>query len=150
MNYLGEAAERIIERVGFRGNPQAQREPQGQRGEGVDDPIDNYSYNSGLSAPGTTTLLAAGTDTNQRGGEKIMVRTNSGGTTPYGKRATSPTSSATMTMPTTTATSQEWGGGGDQGTLPDEGQPHNEQGQGAPQGPGGGNRSATQDNCKPP
>jgi hypothetical protein len=68
MNYLGVAAERVIGRVGFRGNPQARREPQGQRGEGVDNSIDTYSYNSGLSAPGTTHLLAAGTGANQRGG----------------------------------------------------------------------------------
>jgi hypothetical protein len=42
------------------------------------------------------------------------------------------------------------GGGGNQGTVQDEGQPHNEQEQGAHQGPGGGNPSATQDNRKSP
>ncbi len=92
MNYPGEAAERVIGRVGFRGNPQARRMPQGQRGEGVDNPIDSYSCNSGLSAPGTTNLLPAGPGPDQRGGgEKIRVGTNLGGTTPDGDRATSPT-----------------------------------------------------------
>ena len=70
MNYLGEAADCIIGRVGFRGNPQAQRKLQGQQGEEVDDPIDNYSYNSGLSAPGTTNLLAAWDRRKPKGGER--------------------------------------------------------------------------------
>ena len=82
MNYLGEAAERIIGRVGFRGNPQARRELQGQQGEEVDDPIDNYSYNSGLSAPGTTNLLAAGTGANPRGGRENQGQTQLGRDTP--------------------------------------------------------------------
>ena len=137
MNYLGKAAERVIERVGFRGNPQTRSKLQGQRGERVDDPIDIYSYNSGLYAPGTTNLLAAGTGVNQRGwgenqGQNQLGRDN--------------TQRGSGNIPDKTDHNKDanihsnvtgMGGGGDQGAGQDEGQPRNEQGQGAHQGQGG-------------
>ena len=137
MNYLGEATKRVIGRVGFRGNPQARREPQGQRGEGVDDPIDNYSYNSGLSAPGTTNLLAAGTGANQRGGRENQGQNQLGRDNPPRGLGNIPAEIDHNEDADIHSNATGMGGGGNQGTLQDEGQPHNKQGQGAHQGPGG-------------
>ena len=70
MNYLGNAADRVMGRVGFRNNTPTRRASQGHGGDDVDDHNDDeYSYVSGLSAPGTTNLLATRTGANQ-GGER--------------------------------------------------------------------------------
>ena len=138
MNFLGKATERVIGRVGFRGNPQARREPQGQQGEGVDDPIDTYSYNSGLSAPGTTNLLAAGTGANQRGGRENQGQNQLGRDSPQWGSGNIPDEINRNEDTGIHSNVTGMGGGGNQGTVQDEGQPHNEQRQEAHQGPGGG------------
>ena len=68
MNYLGNAADRVMGRVGFRNNTPTRRALQGQGGDDINDHNDDeYSYVSGLSAPGTTNLLATRTGANQGG-----------------------------------------------------------------------------------
>ena len=137
MNYLGEAAYRITGRVGFRGNPQARRKLQGQQGEEVDDPIDNYSYNSGLSAPGTTNLLAAWDRRKPKGGERKSGSEPTWEGQPLMGIEQHPQRDRLERRHRHPQQRHGNGGGGDQGTVQDEGQPHNEQGQGGHQGPGG-------------
>ena len=111
MNYLGNAADRVMGRVGFRNNTPTRRASQGHGGDDVDDHNnDEYSYVSGLSAPGTTNLLATRTGANQGGERRHPGQLQRGGQTPDGDKGKSPTRSTQTTMPTSKATSREWGG----------------------------------------
>ena len=126
MNYLGNAADRVMGRVGFRNNTPTQRPLQGQGGDNVDDHNDDeYSYVSGLSAPGTTNLLATRTGANQRGewGHPGQLQQ---GEVDQNDNADVQNNVTGM-----------GGRGGDQGTAFEGGQPQNDLAQVACQGLGG-------------
>jgi len=93
---------------------------------------------AGYPPPGQQISLPPGPAQTKGGRGDTQGNYNEGGQTPDGDKGKSPTRSTQTTMPTSKATSREWGGGGDQGTAFDGGQPQNEPAQGPHQGPGGG------------
>ena len=118
MNYLGNAADRVMGRVGFRNNTPTQRALQGQGGDNVDNNNDDkYSYVSGLSAPGTTNLLAARTGANQRGEWGHPGQLQRGGPNPQRGQGGIPNKVDSNDNADVQSNVMGVGGGGDQGTA---------------------------------
>ncbi len=83
MNYLGDAADRIMGRVEFRSNTPTRCALQGHGEDDIDHHNDGeYSYISGLSATGTTNLLATRTGANQGGERRHPGQLQCGGPNP--------------------------------------------------------------------
>ena len=138
MNYLGNAADCVMGRVGFRNNTPTRHALQGQGGDNVDDHNDDeYSYVSRLSAPGTTNLLATRTGANQRGEWGHPGQLQRGGPNPQREQGGIPNEVDSNDNADVQSNVTGVGGGGDQGTAFEGGQPQNEPTQGPRQGPGG-------------